>query len=358
MRFEPEGLATGIGSMPYTEAADALLMIKKYLPFIPNWPQLPQRGSREHFVSQYLKPLVAAGLLIEEGGKAYFDTTREDWTDNLTEFYSIYLSAEEGDQSALKYFSFPEDSAPGFYAFMDEMAKGTGEAVVLKGQVVGPLSVSFQVKDEKGRFAYYDDCLRDLVVKTLAMHAAWQAGELGRFGPGAMIFIDEPAAGVYGQSGFITVTREMIKEDIGAIAGAVHSAGGLAGVHCCDAMDWSILFELDLDVVSFDSYNYFSSLVPFAASLKTFFGNGGSLAWGLVPTTHNRAVAEDGDSLLKILEGQWNELSGRGIPRDVLFKRCLVTPACGTGLLDRVQAERIFQLTAQISETLRSGKGC
>lgn len=357
MLFEPRGLATGIGSMPFTDPAAALPMIKKYLPEIPHWPQLPLRGRQEHFINQFLRPLVKTGLLIDDGDKIYFDPTKPDWAENLTEFYSVYLACEEGDDCALNEFAFPEDSAAGFYAFLDEMEKGTGDAVVLKGHVVGPLTVAFQVKDERGRFAYYNDQLKDLVVKTIAVHAAWQARELGRFGLPVLIFVDDPAVSVYGHSSYITVTREMIKEDLGAVFKAVHGAGGLAGLHSCDAIDWSILFESDLEVVSFDAYNYFSSIIPFVSSLKEFFERGGSLAWGLVPTLNDRALEEDEDSLLKILEGEWSELTARGISLETLFRRCLITPACGTGLLEPALAERIYRLTASVSEKLRSREG-
>lgn len=358
MLFEPKGLATGMGSMPYTDPDGALPLVKKYLGAIPHWPQLPLRGRQEHFVNQFLKPLVNTGLLTDDGERVYFDTTKPDWADNLTRFYSIYLACEEGDSQALKEFAFPRDSATGFYAFLDELAKGTGEAAVLKGQVVGPLTVAFQVKDEVGRFAYYNDQLRDLIVKTIAMHAAWQTKELGRFGLPVLVFADDPAISVFGQSSYITVTREMIKEDLDAIFKAIHVAGGLAGVHSCDAIDWSILFESQLEVVSFDAYNYFSSIIPFVSSLKGFFDRGGSLAWGLVPTLNDRALEEDEESLFKILYGEWSELINRGIAGETLFRRCLITPACGTGLLDQALGERIYRLTASVSEKLRSREGC
>lgn len=354
MLFEPRGQATGIGSMPFTDPGEALTLIKRFFPDIPYWPQLPLRGKQEHFVSQFLGPLLKTGLLIEDGDKAYFDPEIPEWADNLTKFYGAYLAAEEGDREALNEFAFSRDAAAGFFAFLDEYKKGTGGASFVKGQVVGPLSVSFHVKDKKGRFAYYDDQLRDLVVKTLAMHAAWQVRELASLGLPVIIFIDEPTAGVYGQSTYITVTREMIREDLSGIIKAAHDKGGLVGVHCCDAMDWSILFESDLDIVSFDSYSYFSSLVPFSFSLKDFVKRGGSLAWGAVPTLNNRTLVEDGDSLLKILKNQWSELSRRGISEEDLFRSCLVTPACGTGLLDQPQAERILQLTESVSRLLRT----
>lgn len=358
MPFEPKCLATGIGSLPFTDAGRAMEMINKYFTDIPYWPQLPQRGREEHFVNQYLKPLLTIGLLTDDGNKIYFDTTKTDWAENMALFYSVYLAYEEGDLSVLNEFAFSKESASGFYAFKEEIESGTGDAIMLKGQVVGPLTVAFQVKDERGRFAYYNDVLRDLLVKTIAMHSAWQAGELSRSGLPVMIFIDDPALGVYGQSNYITVTREMIMEDMDAVCQAVHRAGGLVGVHCCDAIDWSILFESGFDVVSFDAYNYFGSVIPFTESLAKFLERGGSLAWGLVPTTNDRALVENEESLAGILEEAWSELVKRGIPRDVLVKSSLITPACGTGLLEADLADRIFALTSDISKKLRMCEGC
>lgn len=357
MLFEPKCLATGIGSMPDTDAGSAMQMISKYFADIPYWPQLPLLGRDEHFVNQYLKPLTSMGLLTDDGNKIYFDTTKSDWADSMALFYSVYLAYEEGDLSALDEFAFSKEFAAGFYAFKEEMERGTKNALMLKGQVVGPLTAAFQVKDEQGRFAYYNDQLRDLIVKTIAMHSAWQASELTRFGLPVLIFIDDPALGVYGQSNYITVTREMITEDMDAIYQAVHRMGGLVGVHCCDAIDWSMLFESKLDVVSFDAYNYFSSIIPFTASLAGFFNRGGSLAWGIVPTMYDKALVENEDSLITILDGAWAELTARGIPRDTIVKQSLITPACGTGLLERALADRICSLTSSISKKLRLREG-
>lgn len=358
MILKPKCLATGIGSLPFTDAGRAMQTINKCFTDIPYWPQLPQRGREEHFVNQYLKPLLTMGLLTDDGKKVFFDTTRSDWAENMALFYTAYLAYEEGDLAALNEFAFSRESAAGFYAFTEEMENGTRGAQMLKGQVVGPLTAAFQVKDERGRFAYYDDQLRDLLVKTIAMHSAWQAAELARFGLPVMIFIDDPALGVYGQSNYITVTREMIGEDMDAVYQAVHRAGGLVGVHCCDAIDWSILFESNLDVVSFDAYNYFSSIIPFTESLAGFLQRGGSLAWGIVPTTNGQALAETVESLITTLDGDWNELTKRGIPRDVLVKSSLITPACGAGLLDSDLADRICALASSISKQLRTREGC
>jgi len=352
MLFAPHGLATGIGSLPYTDPDEALSLLKKYLPVIPHWPQLPGRGKDEHFVHQFLYPLVRTGLLVEEGDRVYFDTAAPAWPERLTEFYTLYLAVEAGEQEALAGFALPEGAAAGFYAFLADLQQGTGVARYLKGQLAGPLTIAFNLKDEAGRPAYYREQLRDLIVKTLALNAAWQATMLGRFGLPALVFIDDPAISVYGQSSFITVTREMIKEDLSFISRAIHAAGGLAGVHSCDAVDWSILFESELDVVSFDAYYYFNSLIPFVAPLKDYLRRGGVLAWGVVPTT-DEALKEDEKSLLSRLEKEWEQLISRGVERSALAGQCLITPACGTGLLKPALAERIYQLTAAVSSALR-----
>ncbi|TEB13119.1 hypothetical protein [Pelotomaculum propionicicum] len=357
MVFEPKGLATGIGSLPHTGAEEALSVVKKYVPCIPHWPQLPQRGRQENIAEQFLKPLVNIGLLVDDGDRVYFDTTRPDWADNLTAFYSLYLAYEDGDLTVLDQFAFEEDSAAGFYAFMEDLKKGAGSARVLKGQVVGPLTAAFQLKDERGRFAYYNDQLRDLIVKTIALHSVWQVIQLKKFGLPVLIFIDEPSIRVYGKSSYITVTKEAIKEDLEAVFQAVHSAGALAGVHCCDAIDWSILFESSVEVVNFDAYNYFSSIVPFIASLKEFLKRGGLLAWGVVPTLDDLVLDEDGASLLAILDREWKELTRRGVSRKLLYRNCIIAPACGTGLLDAELAEKIYALASSVSEKLRSREG-
>lgn len=352
MVFKPAGMATGIGSLPFTEPGEALSLIFDHLPEAPHWPQLPQRGEREGFVYQSMNPLVEMGLLVKEGDKILFDTNGEHWVENMTEFYTVYLAAEEGDPEALEHFAVPHQSATGFYALLEALKEGgTGDARYLKGQEAGPLTAGFQLTDAAGRAAYYDHQLRDIVVKTLAMHARWQTGVLSRFGLPVMFFIDEPAIGVYGKGIYITVTREMILDDINTIAGAVHAAGGITGVHSCDAIDWTILFESQVQIVSLDHYNFGNSLIPTAKELKQYLERGGVIAWGLVPTNEN-AFSESMDTLLARLENTWGELEKRGVDRELLKQQCIITPACGTGLLGAELAQKIYKLTRQVSEQM------
>lgn len=353
MEFIPRGMATGIGSLPFKDTATALRLIRENMPEAPHWPQLPQLGGDEGFVHQFLDPLVRMGLLEKRDDKVVFPVENPAWPERLTEFYTVYMAAETGDPEALATFAFPPTSASGYYAFVEDLRQnGTGIARHLKGHLAGPLTIGFQLKDERDRFAYYEDQLRDVLVKTLAMHARWQATKLSRFGLSPIIFIDEPGIRVYGNSSYITVTREMVLGDLNAIFAAVHAAGGIAGVHSCDAIDWSVLYESDLEIVNLDVGLFGESLLPYVKEMKPYLERGGTIAWGIVPTWE-KAFQEDADSLLQQLENLWAELTRRGVDRDVLLRQSLITPACGTGLLEPALAERIYRLTREVSEKVK-----
>jgi hypothetical protein len=51
LRFNPSGLATGIGSLPFIDPDQAIKLIRRYFPAIHHWPQMPRRGMEEHFVN-------------------------------------------------------------------------------------------------------------------------------------------------------------------------------------------------------------------------------------------------------------------------------------------------------------------
>ncbi len=354
MNFIPRGMATGIGSLPYKDTETALSLITANLPEAPHWPQLPQLGGDEGFVHQFLDPLVRMGLLEKRGDRVVFPVEAPDWPERLTGFYTVYMDAESGDPDALATFAFPAASASGFYAFVAKLRQsGVGQARYLKGHLAGPLTIGFQLKDENGRLAYYQEQLRDLLVKTLAMHARWQVSALAEFGLPVIIFVDEPGIRVYGSSSYITVTREMVLADLNAIFTSVHDAGGIAGVHSCDAIDWSVLYESSLEIINLDVYQYGESLLPYVKEMKPYLERGGVMAWGVVPT-FDKAFEEDADSLLRRLEELWSELTGRGVDRAILLRQSLITPACGSGLLEPALAERIYRLTREVSEKVKA----
>ncbi len=350
----PGGLATGIGSLPFTDAHESVRFVRKHLPQMPHWPQMPRLGRQEHFISQCLKPLVDTGLIVEKNEKYFFDTSRADWPDLLTGFYTISLAAEAGDPDALDHFVPPMEGARGFHALLEDLqASGSHGIKYIKGQIAGPLTAGFQLKDEKGRYAYYQDVLRDVIVRTLAQVAQCQAAQLSQFGAPAVIFVDEPGVAAYGSAHYLPLSREMITGDLNVISRAIHSENALAGVHACEGVDWSLLFESDLDIVSLDAYRYGNSLFYYPLQIKAFLEKGGVLAWGIVPTLDD-PFSEDVDSLFTKLERLIARLVGCGVTREKILSQSMITPACGTGLLPEKQAKRIYELTAGLSEKVIS----
>jgi hypothetical protein len=255
MHFHPCGCATGIGSLPHLDPAIAVSLVEEYLPIIPHWPQLPRLSVKEHFCTQFLQVLNDLGLLrVENGTKAYFLDEEDGWPERLASFYELYIRAAEGDEEVLKKFSFPPGSAEGFYYFYGELKKkGTHRAKYLKGQVVGLLSVGFQVTNQSGVPAYYDAQLRDVLLKQLSLQAAWQVKALEEFGLPVIILMDDPVIDSCGRYDRITVDKYEVTAELAEFATFVGRFGGLVGVHSCADIDWSILFDADLDIISFDT---------------------------------------------------------------------------------------------------------
>jgi len=355
MDFLPEGLATGIGSLPYSDPEEALELIFNDFPDIPHWPQLPQRSKQEHFVHQFLQPLVDCGMLVAEGARWVFDTSRENHAACLTEFYTSCLPAEEGDCECRQAYLPTHEAAAGLHAFLARaQAGGLKKAKYVKGQIVGPLTVALELKDQQGRPAYYQGDLRDIIVRTLALNARCQAGALSGFGCTPIIFVDDPAIRAYGSRLHLSLSREMAIEDLNCIVSAIQSENALAGVHSCEAVDWSLVMESQVQILSLDAYRFGASLIPYAAQLRRFLERGGIIAWGIVPTLDD-PFSESVESLQKRLNTLWNDLFPKSLDRGLVLRNSMLTPACGAGLLTPDRARRIYRLTAALSRQLRGG---
>jgi len=63
-KFEFNGLATAIGSMPHIDPQEACSLVLANLPDIPVWPQLPNRSFLENMYVQYSERF--PGIVLEE----------------------------------------------------------------------------------------------------------------------------------------------------------------------------------------------------------------------------------------------------------------------------------------------------
>lgn len=343
------GRATGLGSLPYENELVAIKLIAESMPFWPHWPQLPVKMPEQGFVVQYVQPLISRGVLTVEPLKdPVFCRSEANWDENAAAFYEQYLAFIQGEPAAEQSFSLSGEAFAGLRVFMDEFHGIFSEAEGVKGHVSGPLTVGLQIKDERGRACFYDETLRDLLVKCLAAEAVLEARLLKTLGLPVLIFIDDPALYLIGASTHITLTREIASEALAVIIEVLHAENVKVGVHACSGIDWSILFELPVDVISFDAYHYFTGMALQSEGLAGFLKRGGKLAWGLVPTSEE-AWQETPESILVKFNEQCDELVKRGIDRSRLQQSIIVTPSCGTGALPVALAEKIYTLLKQVA---------
>jgi len=342
MEFEYLIAATGIGSFPHTDEKEVFRLIFQNFPQIPFWPQLPKRSFLEGMVAQYSEGFPSLKW-NEREQKIWVDTSLH-FEEEVEKFYA---RLEDGD---LEPFRITEEFAKGIRILEDLSSEEHRKEVKhVKGQITGPITFGLSLTDQEKRLIFYDPTLRDILIKHLSSKARWLEKRLGHFLPGipTIIFFDEPALSSFG-SAFSGLNREDVIYSLNECLDAV---GGLKGIHCCGNTDWTVLLSTELDILSFDAYGYLENLSLYPRELKAFLERGGILAWGIVPTNED-VLKEDVQSLVKRFKEGVKTLSKEGIDQSLL-KRAIITPSCGTASLSVPLAERVCELTSDVSKRLR-----
>lgn len=343
--FSPCCLPTAVGSLPHCNPQDGVDLLLQYLLEIPIWPQLPNCNYLESMYIQFSggMPFVRLDTVKE---RLYMALSGDIYPE-LEKFYTHVLEDD------LEYFAIQPDYAVGMDTFLDRVWRRRPETLQwLKGQITGPISFGLMITDERKRAVLYHEEVFDVVVKTLAMKARWQIRKLKRLWPQVIIFIDEPYLSSFG-SAFINLSREQVLQYLGEIIDAVHQENALAGVHCCGNTDWSILMDTSVDIINFDAYEYFQGMTLYIEQLKAFFERGGTLAWGIVPTSEH-VKREDTLSLYQNFLAKVGVLAKRGIQKKIILKQALLTPSCGMGTLQFDLTERVLKLLTEVSQQVRS----
>jgi len=337
-------MATGIGSLPLTDPDSAAALSLKYLAEAPIWPQLPKRDFRELMAEQYSEML--PGIRLDEAKRHFYFDTAADLTPELEVFFQQYLDKNYG------FFKITELYAAGFYALVRALQRSCPPGIrFIKGHITGPLTAGVSFKDSNGRDIIHNETVYDALVKGLAMKAAWQIRELTRFNRPVIIFIDEPAMESLG-SAFSAVSSETVAEKLNEIIDTIHEMGGLAGIHCCGNADWPMLFNTRVDIVNFDAFGYMEKVLLYPGDLKKFYGRGGTLAWGIVPTGDFTGKETSGGLISKLEEG-FRRIEPAGVSPDILHRQCILTPACGMGSLSPEKAEAILKLLKEVSYSMK-----
>jgi methionine synthase II (cobalamin-independent) len=329
-------LPTAIGSMPHVDPEKAYSIVMKYLPDIPAWPQLPKRSPKEDMCIQF----------------------SEGFPDVVTDNGSIHLKPSADFYTMLERIHIDrEQDNPGGYGISAEYAAGlhyflslrTQRLRIVKGQVTGPVTWGLTVTDENKRPILHDETLAETVAKFLRLKASWQEAALRRISPNAIIFVDEPYLVSLG-SVFASLPEAKIPALLEEVLRGIK---GMKGLHCCGNTNWSVPLSTGINILSFDAYNYASSLSAYREEVKSFLGRGGVIAWGIVPSDEEALARESPSSLYDRLGEAMAPFTRNGTSFRQIIAQGLITPSCGLASLPLELAEKALELLAELSHSVR-----
>ncbi|HXY92614.1 MAG TPA: hypothetical protein VEP49_09075 [Acidimicrobiia bacterium] len=308
------GLATGIGSLPHTDARAAAELVLRCLPELPAIPQLPSRDPREGMLAQWLMALPE----VQVGDDGSIDVA--------------------GVSNLAPECVFDERAHAGLLAFLDAADAHDRPIDRVKVQVTGPLTlgVALRAAGMPTRHAF-----ARAAEATRAWSVALEDLLDARLPDAALVlFLDEPAL-VRWRRGDAPLDRESA---IDVLSGALAAVDCVAGVHVCGEGDLGLALEAGPQVLGVEVSD---ALVRDTIPLARFLDGDGWIAWGAVPT--DRPVGESADPHWRRLASVWCELTRRGCDPVSLRARGIITPACGLAGYGASQAERVLGIARELA---------
>ncbi|HSR11179.1 MAG TPA: hypothetical protein VLS90_07010, partial [Thermodesulfobacteriota bacterium] len=185
--FTPCLLATGVGSMPHADVAEACALITRTLPESPFWPQLPKHSPLEDMNVQ-VSPGFPFLKIDEEKGVLEFDAGRDE-AQELEKVYRAFL----GDEP----LPLPSSYAGGFEGMLRALQGKAGDLRFFKGQMVGPVTFGLGIKDADGKDVIHNDVVFDGLLKALILRGRRLIQAMNTVCPRVVFFLDEPALAGY-----------------------------------------------------------------------------------------------------------------------------------------------------------------
>lgn len=343
-----------IGSLPHKDVESAMMTVKENFPAIPFWPQLTKKSKNEDMLVQFLENM--PGIVINDAeGKIYFENEADEFFEQLENFFLDYEEIiSNNDNKTLDKYAITEKSSSTFNIFLEIVNETKPEYA--KGQIVGPFTLATTLTDKNNKCAFYDETLREIIVKTLSLKALWQIMEIKKANAATtpVIFIDEPSISQLGTSAFITISKDDVVSILKEISDLIKENGALSAIHCCGKCDWTIPIEAEINIINLDGYAFAQNLSLFSNELKPFLRKGGKIAWGIVPTLDSEALEKaNADSLMEKFGEAIDYLVIKGIDKSLLIENSMITTSCGAGSLTVELAQKAMDLTKELSLKLK-----
>ncbi|NLU79512.1 methionine synthase [Micromonospora sp. HNM0581] len=309
------GAATGLGSLPGTDIAEAQRIVLGELPVLPHLPELPARGPGADMIGR------TGGLLVELPIELYAARWR--------------VAPRPGRDLRRARDLMERD--------LDQLAEQAEEyAGPLKIQAAGPLTLAASIElPVGGRMLRDPGAVRDLagsMAEGLRGHVEAVTRRLPR--ASVLLQLDEPAlpavlAGRIPTESGLGVHRAVESGEARGLLGTViETAGVPTVVHCCAPdVPLGLLRSTGAIGVALD-LSLLTDLDPLGEVLDTGFG---LLAGAASPTPTGRAPtsAELADRVRTL----WDRL---GFPRRRLAAQVVVTPSCGLAGADAAYARAVL----------------
>ena len=314
------GMPTGVGSLPYLDAAGAAFAELQLHPELPAAPQLPRRSERESMIAQVVAGM--RGVTVKPNGR--LDAGR-----NLA-------PSEDGAP-------LDADAWAGTLAFF---TAATGRKGPIKVQMTGAVTLGLALVDAGVRprqaFAVSSTTVQNTArsVIAAARHAAPDA-------PIVFVF-DEPSLGRAMHPGFPLVPEETVDIVSGALASASKAGAAVNGVHCCAMVDWSLVLHAGPDLLSTPAT---PDVVEDSAALAAFLERGGWVSWGVVPT--DAPFGEKYETHWHRLNDVWKHLTAAGCDPVRLRTQALLSPACGLAFHHESQVPVMMNLVRRVAERVQ-----
>lgn len=311
------GLATGVGSLPHTDARLAARRSLELTPRLPAAPQLPQRDPRELMLAQWLFALPEV-------------TCAPDGT--------LTLGPGGTGADAPIVPRFDRDHHGGLLEFLDVAARVPSPPARITVQLTGPITLGLALMDlgvpRARAFERGGEVVRSWIPELERLvRAALPDTAL-------LCFLDEP-----GLVAFSNDDSPIDHEDaVDLLSGALARVTGLSGVHVCGTGNVRVALEAGPRVLGLEAG---PRALRDATALVRHLDSGGWIAWGAVPT--DRPIGEIIDPLWKSLAALWCEFTKLGADPVALRSQAIITPACGLGSHGEPQAEHALALAKELA---------
>lgn len=304
---------------------------------IPFWPQLPNYSYFEDMYVQAAEHFPGIILDIEKKTLRF----------SINKFIAgVEETMSRFDEPA--YFDVSENYSVVYHRFL---SANLSQRPAIRGQLEGPISFGFNILDQDERPILFDDTVRPFMLEFMARRINVQLRRLKKLNPNAFMFVDEPGLQFLfsAMSGYGEVKA---KNDLDLFFSLTERP---RGIHLCGNPDWDFLLGLDLDVLSLDVYSNAEIFSSYAAAIQRFLKREGVIVWGIVPTGIEDFAKENLPSLSRRLESTWEVLEKRGVDKNRLLEKSLLSPAtCCLVNPDREKTvEKAFEVIKQLSLRLR-----